>query len=105
MCYSPILIKNPNYGRKDRLSYVVDTRSQYIPVPCGHCGECIALRSASLSQRCQLEALFGYLYFITVTYNPESLAYYECSNGFRIPYAPISDLQNMLKRLLTYEAS
>lgn len=99
MCYSPVLIKNPNYGRKDKLSYVVDIRSQYIPVPCGHCGECIALRSASLSQRCQLEALFGYPFFITVTYNPESLAYYECSNGFKIPYAPISDLQNMFKRL------
>lgn len=99
MCYSPVLIKNPNYGRRDIMAYVVDTKSQYIPVPCGHCGECIALRSASVLQRCQLEEKFGYPFFVTLTYNSESLLRYECSNGYRIPYAPISDLQNMFKRL------
>lgn len=99
MCYSPTLIKNPNLGRKDRLAYCVDTTSKYIPVPCGHCGECIALRSNSVFQRCQLEEQAGYPFFITLTYNNESLAYYECSNGFKIAYAPISDLQNMFKRL------
>lgn len=99
MCYSPTLIKNPNYGRKDRLAYVVDTKSQYIPVPCGHCGECIRLRSSNILQRAQLEELFGYPFMISLSYNPESLLYYECSNGFKIAYAPVSDLQNMFKRL------
>lgn len=99
MCYSPTLIKNPNYGRKDKMSGLVDTKSQYIPVPCGHCVECNLLRSNSVFQRCQLEEQFGYPFFITLTYNPESLAEYECSNGFKIAYAPVSDLQNMFKRL------
>lgn len=99
MCYSPTLIKNPNYGRKDKLAYVVDTKSQYIPVPCGHCGECIRLRSSNILQRAQLEELFGYPFMISLSYNPESLLYHECSNGFKIAYAPVSDLQNMFKRL------
>lgn len=99
MCYSPTLIKNPNYGRKDKLAYVVDTKSKYIPVPCGHCGECIRLRSSGILQRAQLEELYGYPFMISLSYNPQSLAYYECSNGFQIAFAPVSDLQNMFKRL------
>lgn len=99
MCYSPTMIPNPNRFRKDRLSYVVDTKSQYIPVPCGHCGECIRNRTLGITQRAQLEELSGYPFFISLSYNPESLAYYECSNGYQIPYTPISDLQNMFKRL------
>lgn len=99
MCYSPILIKNPNLGRRDKMAYVVDTKSQYIPVPCGHCGECIRLRSLGILQRAQLEELAGYPFMISLSYNPQSLVFYECSNGYLIPYAPISDLQNMFKRL------
>lgn len=99
MCYSPTFIKNPNRGRKDSLAYLVDTVSQYIPVPCGHCGECRRLRSSGVLQRAQLEALYGYPFMVSLSYNPESLAFYECSNGFQIPYAPVSDLQNMFKRL------
>lgn len=99
MCYSPTLIKNPNFGRTDKLAYVVDTKSQYIPVPCGHCGECIRLRSSGVLQRAQLEQLYGWPFMVSLSYNPQSLAYYECSNGFQIPYAPVSDLQNMFKRL------
>lgn len=99
MCYSPTLIKNPNFGRMDKMAYVVDTKSQYIPVPCGHCGECIRLRSSNVLQRAQLEEKFGYPFMISLSYNPQSLMYYECSNGFKIAYAPVSDLQNMFKRL------
>lgn len=99
MCYSPILIKNPNRGRRDKMAYVVDTKSEFIPVPCGHCGECIRLRSSGVLQRAQLEELAGYPFMISLSYNPQSLAYYECSNGFKIAYAPVSDLQNMFKRL------
>lgn len=99
MCYSPTLIKNPNRGRRDKMAYVVDTQSEYVPVPCGHCGECVRLRSSGVLQRAQLEELAGYPFFISLSYNPESLAFYECSNGFNIAYAPVSDLQNMFKRL------
>ena len=99
MCYSPTLIKNPNKGRTDKLAYLVDTVSQYIPVPCGHCGECTRLRSQSVLQRCQIEEQFGYPFFITLTYNNQSLPKIECSNGFEIAYTEISDLQNMFKRL------
>lgn len=104
MCYSPTLIPNPNLGRKDKLSYVVDTKAKYIPVPCGHCGECNRLRANGILQRAQLEELFGYPFFISYSYNPQSLSRYECSNGFKIPYAPISDLQRMFKRLRKTQA-
>lgn len=99
MCIYPHLIKNPNRGRTDSASDMVDTKSQYIPVPCGHCVECIRLRSSGVLQRAQLEEQFGYPFMISLSYNPESLAYYECSNGYKIPYAPVSDVQNMLKRI------
>lgn len=99
MCYSPTLIKNPNRGRKDKLAYVVDTVSHYIPVPCGHCGECRRLRANGVLQRAQLESLAGYPFMVSLSYNPESLAHYDCSNGYSIPYAPVEDLQNMFKRL------
>lgn len=99
MCYSPTLIPNPNRFRNDKLSYVVDTNSLYISVPCGHCGECIRNRTFGIIQRVQLEELSGYPFFITLTYNPESLVHYACSNGYQIPYAPVEDLQRMFKRL------
>lgn len=99
MCYSPVLIKNPNRGRTDKLSYVVDTVSQYIPVPCGHCGECIRKKATDVLQRAQLEEKYGWPFFISLSYSPEALPHYECSNGYQIPYADVSDLQNMFKRL------
>lgn len=99
MCYSPTYIKNPNWHHSERMSFMKDCVSQYIPVPCGHCGECVAIRSANYVQRAQLEAQFGYCYFCTLTYNNESLPVHECSDGVRIRYADIRDVQNMLKRL------
>lgn len=99
MCTSPTLIKNPNFGRKDKLAYVVDTVSQYIPVPCGHCGECIRKKATDVLQRAQLEELFGWPFFISLSYSPEGLPHYQCSNGYQIPYADVSDVQYMLKRL------
>ena len=74
MCYSPTLILNPNRGRKDKMAYVCDTVSQYIPVPCGHCGECRRLRASGVLQRAQLESLYGYPFMVSLSYNPESLA-------------------------------
>ena len=40
-----------------------------------------------------------YLFFCTLTYNNESLPRKVCSNGLSIPYADVSDLQKMFKRI------
>lgn len=99
MCTSPTLIKNPNYGYKGKYAFMKDTVSTYIPVPCGHCSECVAVRQLSLVQRCVMESQFGYPFFATLTYNQESLPIYECSDGYKIRYAMLSDVVNMIKRL------
>lgn len=99
MCYSPTLIPNPNYGHKGGLSFMKDCDTKYIPVPCGHCAECVALKCNSVVQRCQLEELTGWPFYCTLTYNSESLPYHTCSDGVRIRYADMSDMQNFLKRL------
>ena len=101
MCISPISIKNPRYGAKlskDSVNRFFDVTSQYIYVPFGHCSECIHNRQMSLVQRIQAEALDNYIFFATLTYNNESLPRLDI-NGYSIPFADISDLQNVFKRL------
>lgn len=104
MCYSPTLIKNPNYGKKGGFSFMKDCVSQYIPVPCGHCAECVRLRSTGVLQRVQLEAQFGWPFFCTLTYNDDSMPWHTCSDGVRIRYADVSHVQNMIKRLRAHNA-
>lgn len=99
MCISPILIKNPNYGYKGQFAYMKDCLSKYIAVPCGHCAECVHIKQLSLVQRCSLEALEGYPFFCTLTYNNESLPKVICSDNKSIRYADCSDVVNMIKRL------
>lgn len=99
MCYSPTLIPNPNYGQKQGFSFLKDCVSKFIPIPCGHCGECVRLRANSIVQRCQLEELYGWPFFCSLSYNPESLPVHVCSNGVPIKYADYKDVQNMMKRL------
>lgn len=99
MCYSPTLIKNPNFGKTGGFSFMKDCVSRYIPIPCGHCGECVAVRTAGIVQRCELEREFGYPFFVTLTYNNESLPVHVCSDGVPIKYADYKDVQNMIKRL------
>lgn len=76
-----------------------DCVSKYIPVPCGHCAECVALRTASVVQRVELESKYGYPFFITLTYNNDSLPVHTCSDGRKIRFADYKDVQNMFKRL------
>lgn len=103
MCVNPILIPNPNY--KGRLGYIAkapyrclsDTTSNYIPIACGHCYECVQKKQSFLVQRTQMEALDNYLFFVTLTYNSQSISVLEI-NGYRHQYAPYSDIQNMFKR-------
>lgn len=99
MCISPTLIKNPNYGYKGKFAYMKDCKSQYIAVPCGHCSECVHIKQLSLVQRCFLEALEGYPFFCTLTYNNESLPKLKTSDNKTIRFADCSDVTNMIKRL------
>ena len=64
MCLTPTLIPNPNFGRKDKMSYLVDTVSQQLKVPCGHCLECVQARQRNIIQRLQVEELSNHLFFV-----------------------------------------
>lgn len=102
MCDAPVLIRNPNYGKKVKAGTAMalkDCSSQFIPVPCGHCNSCIANKQMQLVQRIQMESLTHHLFFITLTYAPEVLPRVTTSSGYDIPYADISDVQNMFKRI------
>lgn len=99
MCLSPNVIPNANFGRHDKLAYLVDTKSRYLHVPCGHCSECIYMRQSSVVQRCIAESLDNYLFFCTLTYNNESLPIVETTTGVSIRYADMRDFTLMMKRL------
>lgn len=100
MCISPIRIKNPNHGnyisKYTRLHK--DTESQYINVPCGNCPACRFLRQANYFQRALIESLNSYVFFVTLTYNNESIVTAEL-NGEFFTIAPFSDIQLLNKRL------
>lgn len=98
----PILIKNVNYGNTSSLSYLSDTTSQYIPVPCGHCSSCVNLRQQYILQRCQMEAFDHDFYMLSITYNQESLPIHEVGD-YRLAYVDFSDWQKMLKMIRKYE--
>lgn len=76
-----------------------DTTSAFINVPCGVCSECIAVRQMNFVQRIQCEAMVNHLFFVTLTYNNDSLPVYGLSNGHSIRFADVSDVQKMFKRL------
>lgn len=99
MCIHPRLIKNPNYGAKGYLSKVKDTQSQYIRVPCGYCLECIRSRQSQVMQRALMMCFDYHPFFITLTYNPDSLPIWTFSNGRQVPFADIRDPQLMFKRI------
>lgn len=100
MCLSPLKIPNPNYGATAELMRKTkDCESRYMYVPCNVCAECTAAKQQQIVQRCRSLCLDHYLFFVTLTYNADSLRYVDTSTGFRIPYADISDLQKMFKRI------
>lgn len=103
MCVSPIRIPNPNYGNKTPVIVKTkDTVSRYINVPCGVCSECLMSRQMSLVQRARTMALDHYIFFCTLTYDNQHLPKLVTSSGFEIPFADISDFQNMIKRIRKY---
>lgn len=99
MCLAPNLIPNPNRGRKDKYSCLVDTQSAYIPVPCGHCTDCVHMRQSSIVQRVQVEQRKNHLFFCSLSYNNESLPVVVTSSGYEIRYAARRDVTLMCKRL------
>lgn len=97
---SPIRIKNPNYGSSVPLIVATaDTKSRYINVPCGVCGECLAKRQMDLVQRMRVLALDHYIFFCTLTYSTEMLPVLCTSKGVDIPYADHQDVIRMIKRI------
>lgn len=100
MCVSPILIRNPNYGSNiELIQKTTDTTSPFMRVPCNVCSECLSMRQSALVQRARCMSLDHYIFFCTLTYNKESLPILTTSNGVSIPYADVSDLQKMFKRI------
>lgn len=99
MCDSPNLIKNPFYGlEKVGINFLRDTTSAYIPVPCGHCATCIALRQSYFVQRCQCEQFDNYLFMGTLTYQQSMIPIIEV-NGRKLKYPDWSHVQKMIKRI------
>lgn len=100
MCTNPHRMRNPNYGSNNEITKALkDTKSLYLEIPCGHCGECIAVRQASYVQRCDLEAMTGYPFFCTLTYQNKYLPEYVVNDDFSVYYSDIEDVRNMIKRL------
>lgn len=99
MCLSPTLIPNPNRGRKDIYSRLVDSSSAYIGVPCGHCTQCVQMRQSSIVQRCQVEQRSNHLFFCTITYHNSAMPIVTTSTGYDIRYADRRDVTLMMKRL------
>lgn len=103
MCLNPILIKNVNYGNTSKLAYIKDTTSQFIPVPCGRCSVCLALKQQYIVQRVQMESLSNELFFGTLTYNDECVPHVK-SGEFDLLYPDIRDWQCMIKMIRKHES-
>ncbi|QCS36000.1 replication initiator protein [Capybara microvirus Cap1_SP_83] len=115
MCSSPITIRNPNYAfsrdstgnikplifHDSNIRHVADS-SPYMQVPCGHCPDCVARKSSDLAQRASIESLYSHVFFLTLTYNNDSLPHFLTSEGGNIPFADFSDLQKMFKLIRKY---
>lgn len=100
MCVSPVPVLNPNFRSEvEFIKKTVNTTDKYLLVPCGVCIECKQMKQMSLVQRCRVMALDHYIFFCTLTYNPESLPVLQLENGFNIPFADVSDVQKMFKRI------
>lgn len=99
MCLNPIMIDNPYKGLKHvGLNRFHDCTSLKIPVPCGNCSVCVALKQSYFIQRTQMEQLHNFLFMLTLTYNRESLPVIDV-NGYKYSYALWSDFQKMIRRI------
>lgn len=93
------MIDNPYLGlAKIGLNRYHDCTSLKLPVPCGNCPTCIALRQSYFVQRCQMMSINHHLFMVTLTYR-QSMIRYLTVNGRKLYYADFTDIQNMFKRL------
>ena len=99
MCLNPTLIRNPWINSSNGKWLLKDTKSQFIPVPCGHCSECVATRALGIRQRCELEEMNGHPFMVLLTYSNDMIPYHVCSTGYKVQYADFSDVTKMFKRL------
>lgn len=102
MCTRPITIRNKSLLRSDGdpLKFTV---------PCGHCAECIKklrdsyeLRFFYEYQLCKKYWPTCSQFFLTLTYNNDSVPFYEDEAGDRHYCADFSDVQKCLKLLRKY---
>lgn len=106
-----VLTKNTKTGKKTVRTVIKDdaefkkhdSHSACIYVPCGHCQDCVRARRYNLVQRCEMESLERYPYFITLTYNNEHLPKYICPDGKVIAYADRENVKKMFKRIRRHE--
>lgn len=99
MCQHPYQIKNLNYGLANKgYTYLKDTEHEYINVPCGHCSECIAVKSMYLCQRMLMESKKNHLFMCTLTYQDKYLPSIDV-NGHTFKYADMRDFRLMVKRI------
>lgn len=99
MCDRPRMIDNPYKGLKHvGLNYFHDCTSLKIPVPCGNCPTCIALRQSYIVQRCQMQAMDSHLFMLTWTYKNRFIPKIKV-NDRTLYYADFSHPQKVFKRL------
>lgn len=112
MCINPVKVRNPYYCQpvykyEEGEIYSLDHRfvssDEYITVPCGKCADCRSSYVLSVVQRCQMEALTSYVYFVTLTYRDSDLPTltFTTEDGQKIDifYADITHIQSLVKRL------
>lgn len=73
MCVHPLHKKNPYFGADPASHPTHDCEHEYLNIPCGHCGECLAVRQSSYVQRIQMESEHNHLFFATLTYDNKHL--------------------------------
>ena len=99
MCLNPTYIKNPNFHKHSYNHKLVNTASLYIPIPCGHCAECVATRHLGIIQRCELEEIYGHPFVFFLSYQPSMIPEHTCSDGRKVTYFDFDDLKDCFKRL------
>lgn len=110
MCISPIYLpdKSHNITIENKVTGKSRTievdrygihKSQYMPVPCGHCKQCIAIAQMEMIQRIQMESLDKDIYMITCTYDNEHLPRLVTSEGYEYRYADYKDASFMIERM------
>lgn len=111
MCQNPVRVKNPYFssnplrytgGEVSELARTYVSAREEIEVPCGKCADCRHTYFTALKQRCQMEALTSYVYFVTLTYNDEHIPFVQFStdDGYvDLYYSDIEHIQLLMKRL------